>query len=506
MTLEPTGRLTRARAAAFHSSDGMLPPKPCTRQNQKVNPGGNSKRPASDENASLPVPSQNKRRAVLKDVTNVLCENSYKSCMNAAKIQTQNGKQALKTRVKKGSKVAPAVSVETQLVKVSAEKKTAEETVERNAVAVSVKAQESQGVDKKTSETIEKIETSESLYRVYEVKREESIPLSNTVSKLKDHCVFDAQPGAQVFKKAADHLILLNKDVTKLCEGSEGGPPIINIDSDFKDPLMCSLYAPDIYKNLHVAELIRRPSSTFMETLQRDITQSMRGILIDWLVEVTEEYKLTSDTLYLTVYFIDRFLSQNFIERQKLQLLGITCMLIASKYEEICAPRVEEFCFITDNTYSKMEVVNMESKVLNYLEFQLSTPTIKTFLRRFLRAAQASYQEPSLELEFLGNYLAELTLVEYDFLKVLPSLVAASAVFLARWTLDQSSHPWNPTLEHYTGYKPAELKCTVSALQDLQKNTNGCPLNAIRDKYKQQKFKGVASFASPKMIEMLFQS
>ncbi|KAK8301359.1 uncharacterized protein LOC105780915 [Gossypium raimondii] len=57
-------------------------------------------------------------------------------------------------------------------------------------------------------------------------------------------------------------------------------------------------------------------------------------------------------------------------------------MLIASKYEEICAPRVEEFCFITDNIYTREEVLKMESKVLNFLYFQLSVPTTKTFLRR----------------------------------------------------------------------------------------------------------------------------
>ncbi|CAL0305702.1 unnamed protein product [Lupinus luteus] len=120
------------------------------------------------------------------------------------------------------------------------------------------------------------------------------------------------------------------------------------------------------------------------------------------------------------------------------------------KYEEICAPRVEEFCHITDNTYTREEV-------------------------------------PRVELEFLANYFAELTLVEYSFLKFLPSLVAASSVFLARWTLNQSEHPWNPTLEHYTNYKVSELKPVVLALEDLQRTTKGCPLNAVREKYKQQK-------------------
>ncbi|KAJ0257088.1 Cyclin-A2-4 [Hirschfeldia incana] len=219
-------------------------------------------------------------------------------------------------------------------------------------------------------------------------------------------------------------------------------PKFTDIDSDDKDPLLCCLYAPEIYYNLRVSELKRRPVPDFMERIQKDVTQSMRGILVDWLVEVSEEYTLVPDTLYLTVYLIDWFLHGNYLERQRLQLLGITCMLIASKYEEINAPRIEEFCFITDNTYTRDQVLEMENQVLAHFSFQIYTPTPKTFLRRFIRAAQASYLRPRLELECLASYLTELTLIDYHFLKFLPSVIAASAVFLAKWTLDQSNHPW----------------------------------------------------------------
>jgi len=97
--------------------------------------------------------------------------------------------------------------------------------------------------------------------------------------------------------------------------------------------------------------------------------------------QVSEEYRLVPETLYLTVNYIDRYLSGNVISRQKLQLLGVACMMIAAKYEEICAPQVEEFCYITDNTYLKDEVLDMESDVLNYLKFEMTAPTTKCFLR-----------------------------------------------------------------------------------------------------------------------------
>ncbi|XP_026408492.1 cyclin-A2-2-like isoform X4 [Papaver somniferum] len=442
---ECTARMTRSRAAASRASSVTLPPKAPTKQEMKKVTRGNSKRPASDENN--PTGLQNKRRAVFKDVTNVLCDTSYRNCFNASKIQDQEDTRKYKV-----------------------EEETGKSGFDTQGSMFSLK-----------SEGIEEMQQS-------------------TESDIRGCSLADLRLEEQISRKPTPCM----KDKVEVGENYGNGPEITDIDSDHEDPLMCSLYAPDIYRNLHVAELIRRPSSNFMETLQRDISQSMRGILIDWLVEVSEEYKLASDTLYLTVYFIDRFLSQNFIERQRLQLLGITCMLIASKYEEICAPRVEEFCFITDNTYSRAEVLKMESEVLNYLSFQLSAPTVKTFLRRFLHAAHAFHKVPSVELDYLAYYLAELTLVDYSFLKFLPSLVAASAVFLAQWTLDQSSYPWNSTLEHYTNYKVPDMKITVLALQELQLNTSSCPLNAVREKYKNQKYKSVATMTSPKTLHKLF--
>lgn len=273
-----------------------------------------------------------------------------------------------------------------------------------------------------------------------------------------------------------------------------------DIDSDHSDPQMCSTYAADIYLHLRMAEIKRRPTTDFMEVMQKDINPSMRGILIDWLVEVGEEYKLVPDTLYLTVSYIDRFLSCNIVTRQRLQLLGVSCMLIAAKYEEICAPQVEEFCYITDNTYQREEVLEMERKVLMELKFELTTPTVKSFLRRFIRAAQATCKAPNLILEFLGNFLAELTLTEYVFLGFLPSMIAASAVYMSKLTLDPSTRPWDVTLQHYTGYKASDLEKCVRLIHDLQRNTKNCTLPAIREKYRNHKFKCVATLTPPSVL------
>ncbi|KAH9314292.1 hypothetical protein KI387_022919, partial [Taxus chinensis] len=266
---------------------------------------------------------------------------------------------------------------------------------------------------------------------------------------------------------------------------SEGGHTDID-GAGKEDPQMCTSYVQDIYDHLRIAELKKRPGPNFMETLQKDITPNMRGILIDWLVEVSEEYKLVPDTLYLTVGYIDRFLSVYPVSRHKLQLLGVSCMLIASKYEEICPPHIEEFCYITDNTYTREEMVSMERKILTFLHFEMTMPTIKTFLRRFVRASHIVNKAPSLEIEFLSNYLAELTLLDCSFLRYLPSLIAASALYLSLLTLDFKTCPWNSTLEHYTGYKPLQLQECVTDIYELVLKRSSS-LTAIREKYRQLK-------------------
>uniref|UniRef100_A0A1J3K190 Cyclin-A2-2 n=2 Tax=Noccaea caerulescens TaxID=107243 RepID=A0A1J3K190_NOCCA len=383
---------------------------------------------------------QQKRRAVLKDVSNTSADNIYSELLGGGNVKiSRKCLKETKISAKKSANVAMEVLVDLHKEK------------------------------SKLAEDLSKIRMAES----------QDASLSNS----KDEEITEQQEdGSGVM------------DVLQ----------VVDIDSNVEDPQCCSFYVADIYDNIHVAELQQRPLANYMELVQRDIDPGMRKILIDWLVEVSEDYKLVPDTLYLTVNLIDRFLSNKSIERHRLQLLGVACMLIASKYEELCAPRVEEFCFITANTYTRPEVLSMEIQVLNLVHFKLSVPTTKTFLRRFIRAAQASYKVPLIELELLANYLAELTLVEYTFLRFMPSLIAASAVFLARWTLDQTDHPWNPTLQHYTRYEVAELKNAVLALEDLQLNTSGCNLAATREKFNQAKFKSVAKLTSPKRVASLF--
>jgi len=91
---------------------------------------------------------------------------------------------------------------------------------------------------------------------------------------------------------------------------------------------------------------------TYMKK-QSDINESMRAILVDWLIDVHLKFKLLNETLFLTVNIIDRYLSlKTTITRSKLQLVGVAAMLISTKYEEIYPPTVKDLVYITDSAYS----------------------------------------------------------------------------------------------------------------------------------------------------------
>ncbi|KAJ1689740.1 hypothetical protein LUZ63_013895 [Rhynchospora breviuscula] len=220
-------------------------------------------------------------------------------------------------------------------------------------------------------------------------------------------------------------------------------------------------------------ELDKRPSPDYLESMQSGITPEMRATLVDWMVKVCDDYRFSSDTLYLAVYLVDSFLSKIKIETKQLLLLGTSCILIASKYEErqFKSVRVGKLCM--DAKFTKAEVIKMESQVLASLGFDISVPTCNTFLRRYLQVAHASSEIIQPALEPMACYLAELALASYYFLRHLPSKVAASAVFVAKSILDPSCNIWDKRLADATMYDSQELMDCVLQLRNVYQNSNG---------------------------------
>lgn len=141
---------------------------------------------------------------------------------------------------------------------------------------------------------------------------------------------------------------------------------------------------------------------------QVEINAKMRSILADWLIEVHHKFELMPETLYLTMYVIDRYLSVQMVSRRELQLVGLSSMLIACKYEEVWAPPIDDFMYITDWEYSREQILVAEKAILNNLEWNLTVPTPYVFLVRFLKAAMADKEVTNkFFLFFLLPYAAK---------------------------------------------------------------------------------------------------
>lgn len=260
--------------------------------------------------------------------------------------------------------------------------------------------------------------------------------------------------------------------------------------ADVGNPQMVSEYINDIMAYLKKVEPRRHPSATYMSK-QRDINARMREILIDWLVEVHFKFKLCDETLFLTINIIDRFLERRAVSRTKLQLVGCTAMLVASKYEEIYAPEVCDFVYISDRAYNREQILAMESIMLNTLGFHLTVPSALRFGERFCKVSGLTSRQ-----SHLVHYLMELTCQEYNFLKYLPSIIASSAVYLAR-TMTHESEIWTTTLETHSTYSEGDLKECVMELYELS-SRQPSKYRAVRKKYANRKFDEVGNIPTVK--------
>ncbi|XP_010242887.1 PREDICTED: G2/mitotic-specific cyclin-2-like [Nelumbo nucifera] len=260
-------------------------------------------------------------------------------------------------------------------------------------------------------------------------------------------------------------------------------------DCDKKNPLAVVDYIGDIYAYYRKTESCSCVSPNYMEK-QFDINEKMRAILVDWLIEVHYKFELMDETLFLTINLIDRFLERQTVVRKKLQLVGVTAMLLACKYEEVSVPVVEDLILISDKAYTRKEVLEMERLMVNTLQFNLSVPTPYVFMRRFLKAAQSDKK-----LELLSFFMIELSLVEYEMLKFPPSLLAAAAIYTAQCTVNRFKH-WNKTSEWHTSYSEDQLlECSKLMVAFHQKA--GCgKLTGVHRKYSTHKF-GYAARSEP---------
>ncbi|KAL5481497.1 hypothetical protein EMCRGX_G021668 [Ephydatia muelleri] len=259
---------------------------------------------------------------------------------------------------------------------------------------------------------------------------------------------------------------------------------------DKEDPFFCLEYAKDIYEHLRSLEVRYQLSADYFD-VQHFIHPQMRAVVVDWMVCVQVKFQLLQDTLFLSVTLLDRFLAVHPILKEELQLVGITALLIASKYEEVCALQVDDLIYVTDNSYTASNVHAMESLMLKTLGYFLGTPTALCFLRWYSRVAQLS-----IEAHTMAKFLMELGIAQYFVHRYLPSMLAAAAICFSTRLLQNDSCKWTTNFEHFIGYTESDLR---PCLRWLSRQVLAMPMarhQAVRKKYSDASLMGVAKTAS----------
>ena len=216
------------------------------------------------------------------------------------------------------------------------------------------------------------------------------------------------------------------------------------------------------------------------------ISPWMRAMVIDWLIQLQVGFCLLPETLYLTVGIMDRFLQvDHTIPCEQLQLVAVSAMFIASKYEETEAPHIETFEYITDNAFTKSEILSMEIRILTGIKCYVSFPLSLHFLRRDSKVGCVS---PATHT--LAKYLLELCLTEYSMSHLKPSIQAAAALCLSMKLL--GGQKWTDNLVYYSRYSEADLTLVMRQIAAIVKKSNTGKHQAARNKFSSEQYASIS--------------
>eukprot|EP01010_Urceolus_cornutus_P004198 NODE_640_length_1471_cov_262.574543_g481_i0.p1 GENE.NODE_640_length_1471_cov_262.574543_g481_i0~~NODE_640_length_1471_cov_262.574543_g481_i0.p1 ORF type:complete len:297 (+),score=78.02 NODE_640_length_1471_cov_262.574543_g481_i0:59-892(+) len=257
------------------------------------------------------------------------------------------------------------------------------------------------------------------------------------------------------------------------------------------NPIDCGDFLPEILEALRQTQAKGFVSAMHLQAAQgRDIFEKL-PVLIDWCFEVVDDSELKPATFHYAVNYILRYLAlAPKIHTDNLQLLGITCLLIAAKYEEIQPPTVDDLVYLAANAYRRSQVIRMEIIVLNVLHFDLTVPTVQDFLPIYLNVIQADQQT-----SMLASYLVDLFSLDSASLNYCPSMICSSAIFLAHY--GRQAWVWSDLLTVVTQYQPSNLRECVNDLHRTWINAHLSPQQTVREKYSSPEFLRVALECSP---------
>jgi cyclin B len=227
-----------------------------------------------------------------------------------------------------------------------------------------------------------------------------------------------------------------------------------------------------------------------LKTVQTEVRDTQRAFLLEWIIDVHRKFKLKPETLYVAQFIIDKYLSREKILNKQLHLLGVTTLLISTKYEEIYPPDLRDFLTVSENKFTKAQVIEMEKQILTALEFQLTAPSPYRFLQRFRQLSPLLDDD---EVFFYAQYILEISLLEASFLQFKPSELAAAAQILSCKQL-KSAEVWTPEMQELTMYSAQDLAEVVKEVRLFCHEINPKFISILKYKFSKAEYRKVSNY------------
>ena len=213
-----------------------------------------------------------------------------------------------------------------------------------------------------------------------------------------------------------------------------------------------------------------------------------RSIIFNWLVKNNFKWKLKDDTIFMAMNLMDRYISKYPTKNSEFQLIGISSYLIASKYEDIYPPYLDELSQICNYIYSNDDIIKKEYEILSGLNFDI----LYNSSYKYLTFLHSVTDKENMKLLYLAQFILELTLENLEILEHSQCLRAISALFLAKKIL-QIKKSWN-NLKLYYKYDESEIKKVQKKMIGLLNKVIKSKIkNSVYEKFESSKYKSVSS-------------
>ena len=256
-----------------------------------------------------------------------------------------------------------------------------------------------------------------------------------------------------------------------------------SLAEDPSNPQHVPEFQEEIWTFLKTIE-ISNPVNAFYMNNQADINPKMRSILIDWLVDVHIKFKLLSQSLFLTVNLIDRFLAKETVARQQLQLVGITSLMLVCKFEEIYPPLLKDYVAVCDGAYSRQQILEMEDHMIISLNFDLMRTSCFTFLEQLQLKINLEPRAFVFARYILENSLFDLNLLKYNNVQLV-----GGSIFLVNKIFKRGN--WKMGFEDFTGIDESDARQFARDLFLTMQKMESVNLTAVKRK-----------FGTPEMFEV----